>query len=204
MITIQNTSESTVVIKKSRFLGFAFRIQDEQHAQNILDQHKKQYHDARHNCFAYVLESGVMRYSDDGEPQGTAGIPILEVLKRSGLINVLIICTRYFGGILLGAGGLVRAYTQSASDTLDAAQKVQIILCSVYTCSFSYNTWAKAQKRLLDAGYMLDDVAYSDNVTATVAAIDGTQQKLSELITNLSSGQSGLYSVGKRNIEKPI
>jgi len=204
MITIQGTAQTSFAIKKSRFLGFAFRINDELEAQGILSAHKKQYHDASHNCFAYVLQSGVMRYSDDGEPQGTAGLPMLEVIKRSGLTDVMVISTRYFGGTLLGAGGLVRAYTQSAADALCAAQKVQVIACTVYNCTFSYNAWAKAEKRLVDAGFILDEVAYTDDVTAVIAAQSGAETTLYELVTSLTLGKSTLTPVGTRTLEKPV
>ena len=112
---------SEYVDKRSRFLGLVQPVGSEDEARAVIAACKKQYHDARHNCWCYLLRDGTERYSDDGEPQGTAGIPMLEVLKREGVTNVVCVVTRYFGGVLLGTGGLLRAYTKSAKDALDAA-----------------------------------------------------------------------------------
>ena len=113
--------ESEYVEKRSRFLGHVRLVESEEEARAAIADFKKQYYDARHNCWCYRLPDGTERYSDDGEPQGTAGLPMLEVFRREGLQNVLCVVTRYFGGVLLGTGGLFRAYTRSAKDALDAA-----------------------------------------------------------------------------------
>ena len=114
--------ESEFVEKRSRFISHIWRVESEAEARACIEEMKKKYYDARHNCWCYLLKEGnVVRYSDDGEPQGTAGQPMLNVFQREGVENVVCVVTRYFGGILLGAGGLVRAYTQSAKDALDAA-----------------------------------------------------------------------------------
>lgn len=201
MITIKGSPETRIIIKKSKFLGIACRIDNEQDAQRVLEKRKKQHYDARHHCFAYVLENGVMRYSDDGEPQGTAGLPMLEVIKKSGFSDVLIISTRYFGGTLLGTGGLVRAYTRSAVETLEAAQKVELVPCNIFSCTFSYNAWAKAEKQLLDAGYLLDDVQYSSDVYAKICVIDGHEDAFNHHITNLSLGQITPIHIGQKQTE---
>ena len=115
-------SETEFVEKRSRFIGHVQPVETEEDARAFIEQMKKRYHDARHNCWCYLLrEGGVVRYSDDGEPQGTAGQPMLGVFEKEGVTNLVCVVTRYFGGILLGAGGLVRAYTRSAKDALDAA-----------------------------------------------------------------------------------
>lgn len=114
-------SETELVEKKSRFIGRIFSVETPEQAQEILQKVKKQHWDASHNVYAYVLENGVMRMSDDGEPQGTAGMPTLEVLKKEEVKNVLCVTTRYFGGTLLGAGGLTRAYGKACKQALDAA-----------------------------------------------------------------------------------
>ena len=113
--------ESEYVEKRSRFLGHLRPIASEEEARAFIAEMKKQYYDARHNCWCYLLRDGPERYSDDGEPQGTAGIPMLEVFRREGVSDLVCVVTRYFGGVLLGAGGLFRAYTKSAKDALDAA-----------------------------------------------------------------------------------
>ena len=113
-------------------------MSDESEALAIHERIRKQHWDATHNCFAYRLKSGAARYSDDGEPQGTAGLPMMEVLKKRDLFDVLVICTRYFGGILLGAGGLVRAYTRSASDAVEAAGLVSMEPCTQFSVAVPY------------------------------------------------------------------
>ena len=113
--------ESELVEKRSRFLGHLRGVESEEEARAFIEATKKQYYDARHNCWCYLIRGGAERYSDDGEPQGTAGIPMLEVFRRAGVTNLVCVVTRYFGGVLLGTGGLLRAYTQSAKDALDIA-----------------------------------------------------------------------------------
>ena len=115
------SSETEFVEKRSRFIGHVWRVEGEEEARARIEAMKKRYYDARHNCWCYLIQDGPVRYSDDGEPQGTAGQPMLNVFQREGVVNAVCVVTRYFGGILLGAGGLVRAYTQSAKDALDAA-----------------------------------------------------------------------------------
>ncbi len=113
--------ESEYVEKRSRFLGHVRPVESEDEARAFVAEMKKKHYDARHNCWCYLLKDGPERYSDDGEPQGTAGIPMLEVFRREGVTNLVCVVTRYFGGVLLGAGGLFRAYTKSAKDALDAS-----------------------------------------------------------------------------------
>ena len=115
------TAESEFVEKRSRFISHLWLVETEEEAQEHIRAMKKHYHDARHNCWCYILRSGTVRYSDDGEPQGTAGQPMLNVFEREGVYNVCCVVTRYFGGILLGAGGLTRAYTRGAKDALIAS-----------------------------------------------------------------------------------
>lgn len=113
--------EAELSEKRSNFLGHVRPVESEDEAKAFIAEMKKKYYDARHNCWCYIIRNGAVRYSDDGEPQGTAGIPMLEVFKREGVENVVCVVTRYFGGVLLGTGGLLRAYTKSAKDALDAA-----------------------------------------------------------------------------------
>ena len=113
--------QAELVEKRSRFIGQVWRVDSEEEARARIEEARKQYHDARHHCWCYIIKDGAVRYSDDGEPQGTAGQPMLNVFQREGVVNVCCVVTRYFGGILLGAGGLARAYTQGAKDALDAA-----------------------------------------------------------------------------------
>ena len=136
--TVGKASETEYVVNRSRFIGRCFPVSDEAEALHLLERIRKQHWDATHNCFAYRLKNGAARYSDDGEPQGTAGLPMMEVLKKRDLYDLLIISTRYFGGILLGAGGLVRAYTRSASDAVEAARLVSMEPCTQFSVSVPY------------------------------------------------------------------
>lgn len=114
-------AETELTEKRSTFIGHVWPVHSEEEARTRIDEMRKKYHDARHNCWCYIIKDGPVRYSDDGEPQGTAGQPMLGVFQKEGVTNVCCVVTRYFGGVLLGAGGLVRAYTQSAKETLDRA-----------------------------------------------------------------------------------
>lgn len=204
MITIKDKIETSFTVKKSRFIGLAVRIEDELQAVGEIEQRKKQHYDASHNCWAYVLKSGAMRYSDDGEPQGTAGLPILDVIKKSGLSDVLVISTRYFGGTLLGAGGLVRAYTQSAADTLGAAQKVKLVPCSIFKCVFSYETWSKAENALKNAGHTFENIEFTNDVTAAVCVIGGREDSFLKQVTSLSLGKVTPVLSGEKLLEIPV
>ncbi len=204
MITVRGHTETTVVIKKSRFIGYACRVSNDTEAQRVLEDRRKQHRDARHHCYAYLLGSGAMRYSDDGEPQGTAGVPMLEVLKRSGLSDVLLISTRYFGGTLLGAPGLVRAYTQSATETLEAAPRVELSPCSVFGCTFDFPVWARVQSPLTQAGYTVNDVSYSDMVRVRFFIREGDERTFLAHIENLTFGQAMPEPLGTCLMERDV
>ncbi|MGI5919881.1 MAG: IMPACT family protein [Christensenellales bacterium] len=204
MITVRGRTETTLVVKKSRFIGLVCRVSNEAEAQPTLEERRRQHRDARHHCFAYLLESGAMRCSDDGEPQGTAGQPMLEVLKRSGLTDVLVVSTRYFGGILLGAPGLVRAYTQSAADTLKAAPKVELVPCRVYNCTFDFASWARVQTPLTQAGYVADDVSYTDAVRVRFLIQQGMENRFLNHVQNLTQGQTVPEYIGDHMMERGI
>ena len=128
--TARAASETEFTVNKSRFIGRCLPVSSEEEALARLDEIRKLHHDATHNCWAYNLRGGIMRFSDDGEPGGTAGMPIMDTLIRSETLDAIIIVTRYFGGILLGSGGLVRAYSKSASDALSSAGVLQMLPCS--------------------------------------------------------------------------
>ena len=154
--TISNNSEAEIIEKKSKFIAHIFYVESIEEAEKYLKATRKKYHDARHNCFAYAIETidgGIaVKYNDDGEPAGTAGSPILKILLEKGITNVLVVVTRYFGGILLGTGGLVRAYTKT---TLEALNKVEIIKkekgCEI-ELEIEYCDLESAKKYLYDIG----------------------------------------------------
>lgn len=143
-ITIDGESTSEIVEKKSKFIGNAFYVENIQEAEEIIKNIKKKYHDARHNCVAYrILEDEKIqeKSSDDGEPSGTAGMPMLNILQKNNLCNILVIVTRYFGGILLGTGGLVRAYSDTTQKVIEKAKKIQKVQGIEMKCELDYNNF---------------------------------------------------------------
>ena len=135
--------------RKSRFIANVFPVQTEEKALEYLNAVKKKYSDARHNVYAYVLEKdNIQRYSDAGEPAGTAGVPILDYIKKEGLSNVIVVVTRYFGGILLGTGGLVHAYSKAAKAGVEAAKPVEMVLCREIRIFCDYNMLGKIQNEI--------------------------------------------------------
>ena len=146
MITIKEHAQSEIVEKKSKFIANIFFVENVEEAENKIKETKKEYHDARHNCSCYrVIEEGkiVEKQSDDGEPSGTAGGPMLNILQKRDLVNVVAIVTRYFGGILLGTGGLVRAYSDATQNAIDSAEKNEIILGVEYEVKVDYSNLEK-------------------------------------------------------------
>ena len=174
--------------KKSRFLGGVYPVTSEQEAKEILERVRKQHYDARHNCWCYILKSGQKRYSDDGEPQGTAGQPMLNVFEREGVVDVLCIVTRYFGGILLGAGGLCRAYTKAAKDALDAAgiSKMQPWLRQQITVS--YALFERAKLLIAAQEGTVEDAQYGADILITYRIPEGADERLRTALREASSG----------------
>ena len=148
--TLRQEAADEVIINKSRFIGYVCPCETEEEALAFLNKIRTKHKDATHNCYAYVIgrNAGIMRYSDDGEPGGTAGLPMMEVLKAQGIVNCCVVVTRYFGGVLLGAGGLVRAYTQGAVIALKAAQVVIMEPSQRYLCEVAYPLWDRVTHAL--------------------------------------------------------
>ena len=165
-LTVSNTACDEIVIQKSRFIGYAAPCNTEEEAHLFIQKIREKHRDARHHCYAYIigLNSGIMRYSDDGEPGGTAGMPIMDVLKNEGVVNCCTVVVRYFGGILLGTGGLVRAYTQGCKIALQAANIVRMELSVLQRCRVSYAAWNQIQYSLQKLPVQLNSVDYSDMI----------------------------------------
>lgn len=181
-------AESEFVEKRSRFIGHVWPIASEEEAQAHIRSMKKKYHDARHNCWCYLLGDNVLRYSDDGEPQGTAGQPMLNVFQREGVSNVCCVVTRYFGGILLGAGGLTRAYSRSARDALCAAGVATLGLWEQAELDCDYSLLERVKPEITALGGLVDNIAYAAAVTVTVSLPEGASEKLQQRLTELSAG----------------
>ncbi len=179
---------SEYIEKKSRFLGLIIPVTTEAEARAQLDAVKKREYDARHNCWAYILHSGQKRYSDDGEPQGTAGQPILNVLEREGVQDVLCVVTRYFGGILLGAGGLCRAYTKAAKDALDDAGISELRPWSVLQLDCPYALFERVKLELEKRGGMVTSSEYGAQIALTAALPEPEEAVFAKALQELSAG----------------
>ena len=161
-------SETRFTEKRSTFIGHVFPVETEEEARARIDEMKKKYHDARHNCWCYLIKDGPVRYSDDGEPQGTAGQPMLGVFQKEGVTNVCCVVTRYFGGILLGAGGLVRAYTQSAKDALDAAGISVVRRWVAMEVPCTYGQYEEVRREVFHFGGVVENVDFGADVLLSV------------------------------------
>lgn len=187
-LTPAGEGSSEYVEKKSRFLGRVFAVSSEDEARALLEAVKREHYDARHNCWCYIIKDGPERYSDDGEPQGTAGIPMLEVFRREGVCNVVCVVTRYFGGILLGAGGLLRAYTKSAKDALDAAG-ISVVRRWVETAlDCSYAAAEKLKQEITAFGGIVAGLDYGAAVTIHAYIPEESAEDFKARIFDVSAG----------------
>ena len=195
---------SEYVEKRSRFLGLVQPVRSEDEAREIIAACKKQYHDARHNCWCYLLqEGGVVRYSDDGEPQGTAGQPMLNVFQRQEVWNVCCVVTRYFGGVLLGAGGLTRAYTKGAADALTAAGIARMGLWTLWDVPCTYPLLERMKLEVAAAGGVVRDAEYGADITLRTAFPAGTAETFQLRLTELSAGSLTMTAAGEEFLPGP-
>lgn len=164
--TLETNSCTEFVEKKSRFIGRAFHVTSEEQAFGILNEIRSQHWDATHNVYAYVLRDGQSRrYSDDGEPSGTAGVPVLDVLLKENITDCVVVATRYFGGVLLGAGGLVRAYSHTSKIAVEAAGIIKMSVCVVMSVTCDYNYYGRLSSLIPEYGGIIEDTVFGENVT---------------------------------------
>lgn len=191
-ITIRDYGEDSFVEKKSEFIGYAKRVETEEEAKAFVDEIKSKHKQARHNCFAYIVgeNMGIQRYSDDGEPQGTAGIPILEVIKKNNITDCCIVVTRYFGGILLGTGGLTRAYTTGAALAIKSAGIIEKVEGLKITVEVNYDLLGKLQYLCSQNNWHIEDTEYADKVKFYILAEKAIKDKITEEIINATSGNA--------------
>ena len=182
-------AESEFEEKRSRFLSHLFRVETEEEARGRIEAMKKKYYDARHNCWCYVLHDGTVRYGDDGEPQGTAGQPMLNVLQREGVENAVCIVTRYFGGILLGAGGLTRAYAKAAKDALDAAGKARMQPFAVLHIDCPYPLHERVLRLIDGHSGSVEKTDFAESAKLTVLLPQENAAVFSTALTELSGGE---------------
>lgn len=189
--TVWGHTETLLVEKKSKFIANVFPTDNEEDAFMHLAEIKKKYSDATHNVYAYVIdENNIFRYSDDGEPGGTAGMPVLDTIRKEGLVDVLVVVTRYFGGTLLGTGGLVHAYSASAKQGLTDAGIITRILCNIVEIKTDYNLSGKVQYKIASENYILEDTIYDNEVTFKVCCkIEDTQKFIDEVI-DITNGKA--------------
>lgn len=181
--------ESEFVEKRSRFIGQLWRVESEEEARGKIDGVRKRYHDARHHCWCYVLREGsVLRYGDDGEPQGTAGQPMLNVLLKEDVTNAVCVVTRYFGGILLGAGGLTRAYGGTAKLALDAAGVSRMRLWAVLAVPCGYPLYERMRILIGKSGGVVENADFGSDVLLTVLLPAEDVPAFREKVTELSAG----------------
>lgn len=177
--------------KKSEFIGYAARVESEEQAKSFIERIHREHSDATHNCYAYLLkDSGLSRFSDDGEPGGTAGMPMLEVIKREGVCDVCIVVTRYFGGILLGAGGLVRAYAKGAKIALDAAGKAVFVPYTAFDTEVDYASYEKIMHELPKYGVLCDHTAFAAGVALKLRAKQENFERFRAFLADYTSGKA--------------
>ncbi len=191
--TVLQEASAELVEKRSRFIAIVKPIRTEAEAVELLENLKKKYWDARHCVYAYILEdNNIQRYSDDGEPAGTAGLPVLDMIKKEGLSNLIVTVTRYFGGILLGTGGLVHAYSKAAKLGIEAAKPVTMTLCREALIECDYSLLGKIQNEVLGQGLKISDTDYAENVSVSVMV---PLAKLEGFVKNLIDKTNGKVSI---------
>ncbi len=190
-------SETEFTEKRSRFIGRVWRVSSEEEARQRIEETRKKHYDARHNCWCYLIQDGPVRYSDDGEPQGTAGQPMLNVFQREGVTDVCCVVTRYFGGVLLGAGGLVRAYTQSAKDALDAAGISVVRTWAELAVTCPYPFFERVRQEAAALGGVPGETEYGAQVTLHILLPREQTAEFSRRITELSAGRFAPAELGE-------
>lgn len=189
--TVKKSASDEFIERKSRFIGYCRPVTSEEEAIGFINAVRAHHRDATHNVYAYILrDNNIMRYSDDGEPAGTAGLPVLDVLRKENLTDVAVVVTRYFGGILLGAGGLVRAYTKGAKIGVDAAERIERLFCNICSVKCDYSSLGSIQYAICESGdYILRDTLYTDNVEFITCVKIEDAPRFEKMIIDKSSGQ---------------
>ncbi|MBV1817910.1 YigZ family protein [Anaerosalibacter bizertensis] len=197
--TIYKMGEDEILIKKSRFIGYAMPVETEDEAIKFIEEIKTKHRDATHNVYAYVLgeDNNIQRYSDDGEPSGTAGIPALEVIKKEDLRNVAVVVTRYFGGKKLGTGGLIRAYTKGAKIGLEAGVIIDKILFRKVKVRIDYTLYGMVENYLINKGIYIEDTIFDDAVNLILYIEYEKDEKFRDTIRELTNGTGIIDDIGE-------
>lgn len=199
---VKDFGQDEIIINRSRFIGYALPIECEEDALNFIETIKTKHRDATHNVYAYVYgeDLNIQRFSDDGEPSGTAGIPVLEVIKKEDLRNVVVVVTRYFGGVKLGGGGLIRAYTKSAKIGLDAGKIVDMTMHTKLSIIIPYTLLGKFENFLSTSNYKAEDMIYKDDVEMLIYVMNWKLEGFIEDVMNMSNGLAEIRSLEEKHL----
>lgn len=191
-VTLKGRGSAELIIEKSVFITYCQRVEDQEEADNFISEIKKKHYDATHNVSAYRLKKNplVEKSSDDGEPSGTAGLPVLNLLRQRNIQNVCVVVTRYFGGIKLGKGGLVRAYSESAKEGLNATGLVSKEVFQLLVVEISYPLWGKLKNELDRRGTLIKETVFTDVVTVFLYCKPEEVEEMVDMLTNLSEGKA--------------
>lgn len=198
--SIGKYGQAEEIINKSRFIGYAKPVESEEEALAFIEKISKKHYDATHNVYAYHLGDELQRFSDDGEPSGTAGIPVLEVIKKEELKNIVVVVTRYFGGIKLGGGGLIRAYTRGAKIAIDAGQIVEMALHTGLKLVIPYTLWGKIENFLMTSQYPTENIEYLQDVTINLYIDNKELERFKKNILDLTSGTAWIEILDEKHI----
>lgn len=188
--TVEKEASDFFIEKKSKFIGYAKPVKTQEEAVDFISEIKSKHWDATHNVYAYVLrENNIQRYSDDGEPSGTAGVPVLDVMLKESLVDVCVVATRYFGGTLLGAGGLVRAYSHTSKIALEAAGIITMAQCSVMSAEVDYSFYDRLNILLSDFSAVILDTSFSDKVCVEFSVKENIVDLLNSKLIDVSNGK---------------
>lgn len=188
--TVEKEASDFFIEKKSKFIGYAKPVKTQEEAVEFISKIKSKHCDATHNVYAYVLrENNIQRYSDDGEPSGTAGVPVLDVMLKESLVDVCVVATRYFGGTLLGAGGLVRAYSHTSKIALEAAGIITMAQCSVMSAEVDYSFYDRLNILLSDSSAVILNTSFSDKVCVEFSVKENIVDSLNAKLIDVSNGK---------------
>ena len=204
--TVKKAAFDEFIERKSRFIGYSCPVSREEDAIAFINEVRARHREATHNVYAYIIrEEGVMRYSDDGEPAGTAGMPVLDVLRKEDLTDICVVVTRYFGGVLLGAGGLVRAYAKGAKIGVDAAKRIERVFCDIFSVKCDYSSLGKLRYAVEEnEDFILRDIVYTDLAEMIVCVKVEDSKAFTDMIVDISQGKITPTLIETDYIDKDI